>query len=247
MAEKAAAQSRRRIRWMLAAAALVAVLPTTLLEVGNAGCFALTGEITCRVETKLPLVALSFDDGPTEEGVDATLAALRAAGVEATFFLIGSEAEQRPHLVRRLAAAGHEIGNHSYSHAAMIGRRSSFYDAEIARTAAVLRAAGAPPTRLFRPPYGKKLFGLPLAVRRQGHWMVTWDVEEPNDGRSDAASYAAHIVGRARPGSIILIHPMYAREHRARSAIPLVIRGLQQRGFRIVTVGELLRHEAQAR
>jgi peptidoglycan/xylan/chitin deacetylase (PgdA/CDA1 family) len=247
MAEKAAGAGRRRISWALAAAAGLALLPTALLEVADARCFSLTGHVTCRVETERPLVALTFDDGPTAEGVDATLAALAAGGAKATFFLIGSEAQSRPGLVRRLAAAGHEIGNHSYSHDRMIARPRSVYEAEIARTATVLTAAGAPAPRLFRPPYGKKLFGLPLAVERQGHRMITWDVEEPDDGRSDAESYAAHIVGRARPGSIVLIHPMYGGNRRAREALPLILRGLEQRGLRAVTVGELLRHDEAGR
>lgn len=190
-----------------------------------------------------PLVALSFDDGPTAQGVEATLAALEREKVKATFFLIGADAEKRPELVRRLVAAGQEIGNHSYSHQRMVGRPSNFYEEEIARTDAALRQAGAPAPKLFRPPYGKKLLGLPRAVERSGYRMVTWDVEEPSDASSDPLTYARQVVTEARPGSIILMHPMYDANQRARDALPLVLAGLRARGFQIVTVGELIRQQ----
>jgi peptidoglycan/xylan/chitin deacetylase (PgdA/CDA1 family) len=222
---------------------LLVLLAYAAWHVSRARCFVLVGSVTCRVETGKPLVALSFDDGPTVQGVEATLAALERDKVQATFFLIGADAEKRPELVRRLAAAGQEIGNHSYSHERMVGRSSSFYEEEIARTDSVLRKAGAPAPMLFRPPYGKKLFGLARAVQRSGYRMVTWDVEDPPGGGSDPQSYAAQVVAEARPGSIILMHPMYEANQRARDALPLVLAGLKGRGFRIVTVGELMREQ----
>src|SRR5947208_121595 len=77
-----------------------------LFYVSRARCFTLAGSVTCRVETRKPIVALSFDDGPDDAGVDAALAALGKYRLAATFFLIGGTVEQRPDLVRRLVAAG---------------------------------------------------------------------------------------------------------------------------------------------
>jgi peptidoglycan/xylan/chitin deacetylase (PgdA/CDA1 family) len=209
-----------------------------LYAIGNARCFALVGDIVCRVETDKPVVALTFDDGPTEQGVGSALAALRAGGARATFFLIGREVGERPHLVRRIVAESHEIANHSLTHRVMIGRSAGFYDKEIGETHRRLVAAGAPPPTLFRPPYGKKLWGLPAAARRQGYKLVMIDVEEPLV--EDPRVYAERIVREAKPGSILLMHLMYRSNRTAREALPLVIRGLRARGFRIVSVGELL-------
>lgn len=206
----------------------------------NARCFALVGEAICHVDTGAPLVALSFDDGPSPVGVAAATAALRQAGAHATFFLIGSQVEQRPQLVREILAGGNEVGNHSYSHARMIARSAAFYDAEITRTDAALRQVGVAAPRLFRPPYGKKLIGLPQAVARHGYRMILWDIQDPL-GMSDPADYAARVIRQARPGSIILMHLMSSGNVTARAALPLVLRGLQARGFKIVTVGELLK------
>jgi peptidoglycan/xylan/chitin deacetylase (PgdA/CDA1 family) len=226
------------IRRVAAALILAVALAGALYFISNARCFALVGEIVCRVETDKPMVALTFDDGPTEQGVDSALAALRAGGARATFFLIGREVGERPHLVRRIGAEGHEIANHSLTHRVMIGRSAGFYDKEIGETHRRLVAAGAPPPTLFRPPYGKKLWGLPAAARRQGYKLVMVDVEEPLV--EDPRVYAERIVREAKPGSILLMHVMYRSNGTAREALPLVLEGLRKRGFRIVPVGELL-------
>jgi len=233
---------RTRIRrgWWWAAAALLtlAALLFAAWQIADARCFTLTGSVTCRVETKAPMVALSFDDGPTRSGVAAVMPILRRHGAHATFFLIGNEAAARPALVRALLAEGHEIGNHSYSHVRMIGRSAAYYDEEISRTDTVLRRAGARP-RLFRPPYGKKLIGLPRAVERHGYRMITWDVEDPAQA-TDARNYADRLLREVRPGSIILMHVMYAPNDMAREALPLVLAGLRARGLQVVTVSALL-------
>jgi peptidoglycan/xylan/chitin deacetylase (PgdA/CDA1 family) len=227
------------MRWIAIAAVLLALaIAAALFAVSRSRCFSLVGEIICRVETDKPMVALTFDDGPTEQGVALALSALRARGARATFFLIGSEAGERPHLVRQIVAGGHEVANHSLTHKMMIGRSGGFYDAEIGETHRRLIAAGAPAPTLFRPPYGKKLWGLPAAVRRHGYKMVMIDVEEPQV--EDPQVYADRLVRAARPGSILLMHLMYRANRTAREAVPLVIEGLQDRGFQVVPVSELL-------
>lgn len=239
------ATRRRRIALCsIAALAAAAAVAICLFQISKARCFSLVGEAICRVETAAPIVALTFDDGPTPEGVALATAVLRPAAAHATFFLIGGEIAGREPLVRQLLADGHEVGNHSFSHRRMVLHRAAFYDEEIVRTDALLRQAGVPSPSLFRPPYGKKLIGLPGALARHHYRMIMWDVEDP-PGAATPRDYADAIVRQARPGSIILMHVMYARNRLARDALPLVIRGLQARGLRIVTVGELLRHRRQ--
>jgi peptidoglycan/xylan/chitin deacetylase (PgdA/CDA1 family) len=231
---------------LLGAAAAVALLLAaafSLFQISRARCFSLTGEAICRVETNAPIVALSFDDGPAPEGIAWATSVLRPAHAHATFFLIGAEIPGREALVRQLLAEGHEVGNHSFSHVRMVLHSSSFYDDEIMRTDALLRGAGVSAPNLFRPPYGKKLIGLPAALARHDYRMILWDVEDP-PGATTPQDYANAVVREARPGSIILMHIMYSGNRVARDALPLVVRGLEARGLRIVTVGELLRHRA---
>lgn len=225
--------------WWLAAALLLLAIPVAavaILKISKARCFTLAGEAVCRVETARPLVALTFDDGPTAEGLDAVLPLLRRHRVKATFFLIGKRV-QAP-LVRRILADGHEVGNHSFGHKRMVFRSSDFYDEEIRRTDAVLAAAGAPVPAVFRPPFGKKLVGLPQAVERSGKRLVMWDSGDPPD--RDPAVYARKVLAQVRPGSIIIIHPMYRSNATERAALPLILKGLEKRGLRAVSVSELL-------
>ena len=230
----------RRWRWLALTALLAIALALFLWRASKAECWGLIGEVTCRVETAQPVVALSFDDGPTPEGVDIVLTELQRRNLRATFFLIGDRMQRWPGQAERLAAAGMELGNHSFSHKRMIGQSEAHYDREIACTEALLRAAGTPGSRLFRPPFGKRLIGLPRSVDRAGLRLVMWDVADDVAHHPTPETYANDIVTRAKPGSIILIHPMYRTNSIERRALPLVLDGLAARGFRIVTVGELL-------
>lgn len=221
---------------VIAAVAIAAVL----FQISKAHCFQLVGDVTCRVETDRKIVALSFDDGPTPEGVDAVLPVLDQFGAKATFFLIGDRIEKFPGQAERLLEAGHELGNHTYSHQRNLMKPREFYRSEVRRADELLRSAGAQ-TDLFRPPFGKRLIGLPLEVEAAGYRTVTWDVEDnPEAFEGDAAGFAQDILARVEPGSIILIHPMYRHNQTARDALPIILSGLSERGYAIVTVGELL-------
>ena len=230
-------------RWLRSAAAVAPVgliAAVALLKISKAECFTLTGHAICRVDTPQKLVALTFDDGPSAEGLDAVLPALARYHAKGTFFLIGRNVTAP--LVHRIVAGGHEVGNHSFHHVRMVFHSSSFYDEEIRRTDAVLRAAGAPKPTLFRPPFGKKLIGLPRAVERNGYRMIMWDSGDPPD--RDPKVYAAKVLAQVRPGSIVLTHPMYPANATERAALPLILDGLRKRGFRMVTVSELLAAKA---
>lgn len=226
---------------MVAGLALAAIAVIAgLFQLSKARCAQLVGEVTCRVDTDRKVVALSFDDGPTPEGVDAVLPILDQFGAKATFFLIGDRMEKHPGQAERLLAAGHELGNHTYSHQRNLLKPRSFYRDEIRRTDRLLKMAGAR-TDLFRPPFGKRLIGLPLEAEAAGYRTVTWDVEDnPERHDGDVTAFARDILARVRPGSIILIHPMYRHNQTAREALPLVLGGLRRAGYEVVTVTRLL-------
>jgi len=234
----------RLARWIAItalAAVMVAGLGWGTLAWSNTRCWQVGPPLVCRVQApSAGVVALSFDDGPTPEGVDAVLPVLEAHGARATFFLIGEEVERHPGDAARLVTAGMELGNHSWSHQRMVLKSGSFYDDEIARTQQVLAEAGEDAPVLFRPPNGKKLIGLPRAVERAGLTTVMWSVEDDLSGTLSAKEYAAQIVEQAEPGSIILMHVMYPGGQVAREALPLVLEGLDTKGLRAVTVSELL-------
>ena len=234
--------ARRLLRWGALAIGVVVALLFGLNSVSKAPCFQFIGDLTCRVETGDKVVALSFDDGPTPKGVAAILPILDRYDAKATFFLIGEDLERHPEAAQQILAAGHELGNHTYSHQRNVGRSRAFYRDEIGKTAKLLRAAGSD-SDLFRPPYGRKLVGLPLEVEDAGLRTITWDVADRAEQFPDPKAYAGDIVSRVRPGSIILIHPMYRGNGTAREALPIILAELRNRGYDIVTVSELIKHE----
>ncbi len=210
---------------------------------GRSRTFQLFGEIVPRVETDRKVVALTFDDGPQSDTVDEILTPLSRANVKATFFVCGAQIRDHPAAAAKLVTAGHELGNHSWSHQRMWFKSPSFMREEFERTDAVIRAAGYQGPIHVRAPYCKKLVALPWYFAKNDRVHVTFDVEPesfPEIDR-DTNSLVAHVVERVRPGSIVLLHPWYSGRERTRAAVPLIIERLKANGYELVTVNELLK------
>lgn len=213
----------------------------------NSRTVQLFGGITDRVDTSAKVVALTFDDGPAPAGAEPLLDTLDRAGVPATFYLTGRELAEYPALGARIAADGHEIGNHTYSHQRMVLVTPGFVAEEVEETDALIRQAGYQGEITFRPPNGKKLLALPHYLAEHDRKTITWDVEP--DSYPDVAASADRIVDytdeHVRPGSIILLHAMYPSREQSRLAVGPLIERLQERGYRFVTVSQLLSAEGE--
>jgi peptidoglycan/xylan/chitin deacetylase (PgdA/CDA1 family) len=130
-------------------------------------------------------LALTFDDGPNPAWTPRLLEILASYDVRATFFMVGSHAQAEPELVRQIAAAGHLIGNHSWSHPNLAVTRASQVREELSRTSAVLEEITGKPVRFFRPPFGARRPYVLRAARELGMTPVLWnamtsDWEEPS-------------------------------------------------------------------
>lgn len=193
-------------------------------------------------------VALTFDDGPAEPFTEQILDILRENHVPSTFFCCGKNVERYPDLVRRIAAEGHAIGNHTYSHPLFYFKRRSVIDAELDRTQAVIRQLIGNLPRLFRPPYGVRWFGLFPALRERGLTDVQWsDTGYDWIRRHSPSDIARKALARLEPGAVILLHD--GREPRAPgevdasttvAALPAIIQGARAAGFTFVSVDEFL-------
>lgn len=240
--------ARKRFPWLrtllivLAGIIVVFGLLVAMWAISRSRDYQLFGELVNRVQTDEKVVALTFDDGPTPTFTHQVLAVLREKDVPATFFLIGKEAEQNIDETRAIVAAGHEIGNHTYTHPDMTLADEAKAADEIEKTDAAIRAAGYEGKILFRPPFGKKLFGLPLYLAKHDRTSVTWDVEPESfdDIAADPQKMTAHVLENTRPGSIIILHVMYRSRETSRQALPAIIDGLKAKGFRFVTVSDLM-------
>ena len=149
-------------------------------------------------------VALTFDDGPSNETV-RFLEALDELEVPATFFVCGRNVERRPHIALAIAKAGHAIGNHTYSHPRLTFCSYARVHREIARTQeAVAEATSVRPT-LFRPPYGLRSPALQRVLPKLGLHGVHWSVAG-QDWKRDSGQIADRILRRAKVGSIVCLH-----------------------------------------
>lgn len=221
-------------------AASLAVLAALVYLLINSRTFQLFGGLTDRVKTADKVVALTFDDGPEPDATQKTLDILRQHDVKATFFLVGSRIEANPDAARQIVAAGHQVGNHSYSHQHMVFKHSSFYQQEIEKTDAAIRSAGYQGDIVFRPPYGKKFYGLPLYLAMHNRQTIMWDVGPESTGAESAEHMVTTALADAKPGSIILFHTMAVSREASRDALGPTIEGLKARGYRFVTVNDLL-------
>ena len=232
-------------RWIIIVLMLTAVTLGLVFggwTISRSRTFQLFGEIVARVDTDEQVIALTFDDGPTPEYTDSVLALLADKDVKATFFVIGADVEKHQQETRAIIDAGHELGNHTYTHPDMTLASETDAATEVTRTDTAIRAAGYSGDIHVRPPFGKKLIGLPLHLAKTDRLTVTWDVEPESDSdvAADANRIVAHVLERTKPGSIILLHVMYPSRETSRQALPGIIDGLKARGFRFVTVSELL-------
>ncbi|HEY3471656.1 MAG TPA: polysaccharide deacetylase family protein [Amycolatopsis sp.] len=171
-------------------------------------------------------VALTFDDGPYPETTPGLLAALD--GVRATFFLWGEHAAAHPGLVRDIAAAGHEIGNHSWTHPRLTGLDAGARDQEVRRTQDLLAELTGTRPVLFRPPYGDTDAAVASTIAAHGLTEVLWSVDT-RDWDGAAADEIVAAAAAAEPGGVVLMHE---GRPATLAAVPRILAGLAARGLR---------------
>ncbi|MBQ3217681.1 MAG: polysaccharide deacetylase family protein [Akkermansia sp.] len=183
-------------------------------------------------------VALTFDDGPSSAYTPAILDILQRHGARATFFVVGRNAARYPGILARAVAEGHEVANHTYTHIKMTASGKQTIAREIERTNEAIKAAtGYYPTAM-RPPYGATNASLvEMVSRNYGMHSVLWDVDTRDWQRPGVDKVVERAVGKARPGSIILLHDIHAS---TLEAVESIVTGLQARGFKLVTVSQLV-------
>ncbi len=230
-------------KWGIGTAIGLAVLLVVALAgymLSKSRTVQLAGELISRVNTTEKVVALTFDDGPTAEWTPAILDLLDEAEVAATFYLNGADLDRHPDQGAAIARAGHEIGNHTYTHRRMVFVSEETVADEVERTDQAIARTGYRGPVTFRPPYGKKLWTLPRYLAEHGRTSVTWDLEPDSAGSPETDQIVEDVVERVRPGSIILLHVMLDSRSASRAAVPRIIERLHSDGYRFVTVSELL-------
>ena len=181
------------------------------------------------------VVALSFDDGPSEY-TEAFLDVLRAKHAHGTFFEIGQEMPGREDAMRRILREGDEIGDHTVNHVEFPG----YF--QIAGAAARIRSSTHFEPCLFRPPGGAVNSSVVDTAGALGMQTILWDVDPTDWANPGSGAVYSRIVSAARPGSIILMHDGGGDRSGTLAALPRIIDTLRGRGYRFATVSELLGH-----
>jgi len=229
------------------AAWLLDVAFASALIVVTVGCFApnapFFGRVLDGTGVHDPVVALTFDDGPSPETTPRVLDALRAANAKATFFVLGKHGERHPELLRRIVRDGHELASHGYSHGLLVFASRADLTQELMRTQRILATGGGPPVRFFRAPHGfRNPFVVPVA-RRLGYRVVGWTKGVFDTALPGADVIAERSVKALSPGAILLLHDADGNGDGDRSqtaeALPKILTAAGERGLRTVTISEL--------
>jgi peptidoglycan/xylan/chitin deacetylase (PgdA/CDA1 family) len=203
----------------------------------------LDGKVLCSVATSEKRTALTFDDGPNPNHTPPLLDILKAKGIRATFFLVGRRVRRHPEIARRIAAEGHEIGNHGFHHIPMNILVSSLLEREVAGAERVIHETTQIRPRYFRPPMGWiNPIGLRV-VRRMGYEPVIGTIHPRDFTRPGTEVIVERVLERIAPGAIIILHDggWWSGVDRSQTveAVDRITDLLGREGYRFETLSQL--------
>ncbi len=225
-------------------AAVAAVIFTVLsVTVYYTGAYAVYFGNTTRlvpiysVEREDKTVAISFDCAWGVEHTDGILNALKVSGVKATWFMVEFWAEKYPEYVKKIDAAGHEIGTHSSTHSYMSKQNSEEIKLELSTSSEAIKSVTGKDVNLFRPPYGDYDDELIKTASELGYYTIQWDTDSLDWKDLSATDIAMRVIGSVKNGSIILMHNngLHTAE-----AVPIILETLKNKGYSFVPIGELI-------
>ena len=189
-----------------------------------------------------PYIAMTFDDGPSATLTPKLLDLLAAHHIKATFFVIGENVAEHPEIVARAAQEGHEIANHSWSHPNFGKMSDEGVRSQLQRTDDAIKSATGKRPTLMRPPYGSITAREKRWIHDEfGYQIILWDVDPYDWKRPGPAVVRNRILKETRPGSIVLSHDIHPGTI---EAMPSTFDALEAKGFKFVTVSELIRAAA---
>jgi hypothetical protein len=192
---------------------------------------------------KEKVIALTIDDGPWPKTTAEMLDILKQNDVKATFFWVGSALQENPEIAKRVVAEGHAIGNHTWHHWYRNMDEATAKN-EIERTNDLIYKTTGVKTSFFRPPGGYLNNGLATYAKSKKDSVVMWSVTSADtDPRAKYQVFIKNVIRDAKPGAIVLMHDGGGNRERTVKALPEIISGLKQQGYRFVTVPQLLEME----
>ncbi len=185
-------------------------------------------------------IALSFDDGPHPYYTPLILDILSEYGVRATFFMVGENVTYYPTAAEAVAAAGHEVENHTFTHRHFNSMNEHEVRHEIDACEDAIASVAERRPHFLRPPEGELNDTIRRVVGSSDYRIVLWDVDTRDWAHTPPAEISRHILDTVQPGDIILMHDFIGHDSPTPEALRMVIPALLSRGYRFVTVGELV-------
>ena len=185
-------------------------------------------------------IALSFDDGPHPRLTPVILKILEEYGIKATFFMVGENVGYYPAAARAVVEAGHEIGNHTFSHRKFGRLEEEELRREILSCEEAIASVSDSPVRFIRPPEGQMSDTMRRVIGASDYRVILWDVDTRDWAHTPPAEITRHILDTVQAGDIILMHDFIGYNSPTPEALRAVIPALLERGFHFVTVGELV-------
>ena len=190
-------------------------------------------------------IALTFDDGPSVQNTEEILEILKEYEIRATFFVIGENAAADPDRIRMISDAGHEIGNHTYTHAYISKIDSQALREEIQKTEDVLTDITGRRPRVFRPPGGFYDEASLAVLEEMGYKSILWSLDTKDWCMPKSDTIASKIEENAAGGDIILFHDLNDKRLPTPRALKRILPYLKENGYEFVTISEMIENEAE--
>lgn len=192
----------------------------------------------CSGKTNDKIIALTFDDGPAPEFTLQILEILKKNEVNATFFLIGENAEQNPHLVKQIISDGNLVGNHSYVHGTWFDLQSAKkMKAEMQQTHHLVHQIAGRQMNWFRPPYGVTNPHVKKAVKGMGYNLIGWNVRSFDTAIQSPAKLLKRLKDMLKPGAVILLHDT---QKTTLEVLPDFLQYVKEQQYKVVPLDKLL-------
>ncbi len=191
------------------------------------------------VDVNAPMIALTFDDGPSEKATERILQVLRDNYSHATFFVVGKQSDKYPELIQSIASSGCEIGNHTYDHKNLTDLNAEEIGQQIDDVSrSVKSACGSDPT-VIRPPYGAYDDEVMSLLDKP---VILWDLDTEDWSSRNAQTVCDKVMAEVKDGDIVLMHDIYES---TAEAVELLVPKLKQKGYQVVSVSELANYKGK--
>ena len=200
--------------------------------------FTSQGKLRHTIDATRPMVALTYDDGPSTQNTQVILDTLTANGAYATFFVLGRNVNRCADIIQNIENSGSEIGNHTYNHYKITNMDAQVTDQEISSTSSYVQMITGNRPRIMRPPTGATddVSCANVSAVDEGYPLILWSIDTVDWQHHDVATTCETIRSQVKDGAIILMHDM---EESSAQASQIIIPELVAAGYELVTVSEM--------